>query len=176
MSDPTPSRLLRGSAVLRDSLVRELLDARLVAVLATFDPERGLHAVPVWYAAVSDGVVLATGSQSRKVRNLQREPRAALVVHDSRPGFEVCGVSLAGTVEIVRGAAARPLIDAVHKRYVLGAAQSDPAVADYLDSDDVALRFVPESALTADERSSAAAHRLRLVGGALPLVPTTPRS
>ena len=102
MSDPTPSRRLRGGAVLADALVRELLEARLVAVLATFDREWAIHAVPMWYAAGEDAIVLATSSRSRKVRNLERDPRATLVLHDSRPGFEVCGASIAGTVEIVR--------------------------------------------------------------------------
>ena len=84
--------------MLADALVRELLDARLVAVLATFDRTWAIHAVPMWYAAGEDAIVLATSSRSRKVRNLERDPRATLVLHDSRPGFEVCGVSIAGTV------------------------------------------------------------------------------
>jgi len=36
-------------------------------------------------------VILATGSRSRKVWNPEIDPRATLVVHDSRSGFEVCG-------------------------------------------------------------------------------------
>jgi hypothetical protein len=47
-------------------------------------------------------VILATSSRSRKVWNLERDPRATLVLHDSRPGCEVCGTSIAGRVEIVR--------------------------------------------------------------------------
>jgi hypothetical protein len=40
MSDAAPSRRLDGSAVLADALVRELLEARLIGVLATLDPIR----------------------------------------------------------------------------------------------------------------------------------------
>ena len=47
---PTPSRELRGSAVLSDPLVRELLELRLVAVLATNEPDGTVHAIPLWYA------------------------------------------------------------------------------------------------------------------------------
>jgi hypothetical protein len=50
----------------------------------------------MWYAP-HDGVVLfATSSKSRKVRNLEGDPRATLVLHDSRPGYEVCGASIVG--------------------------------------------------------------------------------
>jgi PPOX class probable F420-dependent enzyme len=175
MSDPTPSRHFVGD-VLADPLVRELLDARLVAVLATFDLEVAIHAVPMWYAVAEDAIVLATSSRSRKIRNLERDPRATLVLHDSRPGFEVCGASIAGTVEIAPVAGAPPLVELVHRRYVTAEGAADPAAAAFLASDDVALRFRPASALTWDERESDAAAALRRPGGALPLVPTDPRA
>ncbi len=155
--------------------MRELLEARLVGVVATMDPSGAIHAVPMWYAAGEGCVVLATGSRSRKVRNLEQDSRASLVLHDSRPGFEVCGVSIAGRAEVVRGPEARALIDLVHRRYVAADAPEEAAVQDFLASDDVALRFRPESALTWDERRSPANEALRNLGGALPLVPTDPR-
>jgi PPOX class probable F420-dependent enzyme len=154
--------------------VQELLGARLVAVFATFDRAGIIHAVPMWFAADEGAILLATGSSSRKVRNLESDSRATLVVHDSRPGFEICGVSIAGTVEVVSGAAARPLVDRVHDRYVTDT-EKDEVVRGFLDSDDVALRLDPESASTWDERGSVATERLRERGGALPLVSTEPR-
>jgi len=175
VSDPTPSRRLAGDAVLGDPLVRELLQARLVGVFATFDPNGTIHAVPMWYALGEGCAVLATGSRSRKVRNLEDDSRASLVLHDSRPGFEICGVSIAGRAEIVRGLEARPLVELVHRRYVAPDADEEAVVREFLASDDVALRFRPESALTWDERRSPASEALRKMGGALPLVPTDPR-
>jgi PPOX class probable F420-dependent enzyme len=174
VSDPTPSRLLRGD-VLADPLVRELVEARLVGVLATAEPSGRIHAVPMWFALDGETLVLATGSRSRKARNLRREPVATLVVHDSRPGMEVCGASIFGRVEIVAGAAAGPLVSRVHRRYVDARAVALAPVAAFLASDDVALRLSPEEAFTWDERASEAARALREVGGALPLVPTDPR-
>ncbi len=175
MSDPAPSKRLEGDAVLADDLVCELLAARLVGVLATLDSAGSIHAVPMWYAGGEACVILATGSRSRKVRNLEIDPRATLVVHDSRPGFEVCGASIAGTVEIVRGPEARGLVDRVHGRYVAERADEDPAIHEFFASDDVALRFHPLSALTWDERGSAASIALRATRAALPLEPTSPR-
>ena len=175
MGDPVPSKRLQGAHVFEDSLVRELVEARLIGVFATRDPLTSIHAVPMWYAVHEGRVLLATGSRSRKVRNLERDPRATLVVHDSRPGFEVCGTSISGEVEIVRGPEAVGLVDLVHARYVAEGADEDPAVRVFLTSDDVALRLRPIDALTWDERDSAASEALRARGAALPLVSTDPR-
>ncbi len=173
---PLPSRVLRASDVLADPLVRELIDARLVCVLATLEPDGSVHAVPLWLCDGGEVILLATFSGSRKLRNVERDPRATLVLHDSRPGFEVCGVTMRGRVEIVRGVAAAPLVERVHRRYLTEAGYDLPASREFLAGDDVALRFAPEAAVTWDERANPATGALRDAGGALPLEPTTPRS
>jgi PPOX class probable F420-dependent enzyme len=175
MAEPTPSSELRAGAVLRDSLVRELLAARLVGVLTTLEPDGSVHAVPMWLAATEDGIAFATSSRSRKLRNLERDPRATLVLHDSRAGMEICGVSLRGRVDIVRGADAAPLIQLVHRRYVTVAGLALPETRTFLDSDDVALLLVPEAVVSWDERRNPATLAVRDAGVALPLEPTTPR-
>jgi PPOX class probable F420-dependent enzyme len=175
MSAPTPSRDQDARATLSDPLVRELLAARLVGVLATLRPDGVVDAVPMWYAWHGDAVVLATGSRSRKVRNLAADPRATLLLHDSRPGYEVCGASITGTVEIVRGPAARPLVELVHRRYLVAESADDASVRAFLDSDDVALLLTPTTSVTWDERDSEAAEVVRARGWGLPLVPTGPR-
>jgi len=174
-ASPTPSLGLTGSAVLADPLVRELLEARLVGVLATIEPDGAVHAIPLWYASEGEAIVFATGSGSRKVRNLRHDPRATLVLHDSRPGFEVCGASIRGRVELVVGDAATPLVELVHRRYVTPAGERLPAAGVFLASDDIAVRLLPDSAVTWDERASPAARELRAADAALPLEPTAPR-
>jgi PPOX class probable F420-dependent enzyme len=175
VSQPTPSLELRGEAVLADRLVQELLAARLIGVLTTIEPGGSVHAVPMWLVPTDGAILLATGSRSRKVRNLERDPRATLVLHDSRPGAEVCGVSIQGRVELVRGAAAKPLVERVHQRYVSQKGLAIPVVREFFSFDDVAIRFIPEAAVTWDERKSAAARALHETDAALPLEPTTPR-
>jgi PPOX class probable F420-dependent enzyme len=173
-AEPTPSRTLRGDAILRDPLIRELVEARLIAILSTLEPDGSIHAVPLWYAG-GDAIVFATGSKSRKVRNLRRDPRATVVLHDSRPGMEICGASIRGTVEIVEGEPAGPLIEQVHRRYLTEAGLRLRETVDFLVFDDVALRFHPQAAVTWDERASAAAAAVRRTGGAVPIEPTSPR-
>ena len=176
MSDPNPSRRLVGESILIDDLVAELLDARLVSVFATLDRRGAIHAVPMWFARDEESILLATGSRSRKVENLNHDSRSTLVVHDSRAGFEVCGASIVGQTEVVHGAEAGLLIRRVHRRYVDEEGRMPEAARTFLESDDVALRFRPRSALTWDEREAEATTALRVSGRALPLLTTEPRS
>jgi PPOX class probable F420-dependent enzyme len=166
---------LHGPDVLADPLVRELLAARLVGVLATLDADGGVHAVAVWLAEHDGAIVFATNAASRKVRNLERDARGTLALHDSRPGLEVCGASIRGRATIVRGRDATPLIELVHRRYVAETGLALPAVARFLAGDDVAVVLEVESATTWDERANPAASELQASGEALPLVPTSPR-
>jgi PPOX class probable F420-dependent enzyme len=171
---PAASGRLTGDAVHADPLVRDLLRKRLVGVLATVEPDGAPHVVPLWYAADGRRVVLATSSRSRKVRNLERDPRATLCLHDSRPGTEVCGAALHGRVEIVRAPGAAGLVDLVHRRYVRDAGEMLPAVRAFLAYDDVALVLEVEHAWTWDERGKPATLALRATGDALSLEPTDP--
>ncbi len=175
VSQPAPSQELRGDAILAHPLVRELLAARLVAVLSTIEPDGAVHAVPMWLSGEAGEIVLASGARSRKVRNLERDDRATLTLHDSRPGCEVCGASLQGRVEIVQPPLAGPLVDLVHRRYVRETGLELPDVKAFLGHDEVALRFRPDLAITWDERQSPAAQALRRSGDALPLETTAPR-
>jgi PPOX class probable F420-dependent enzyme len=169
--DPAPSRPLHGSAVLRDPLVRELLALRTIAVLGTVGRDGLPHLTPIWFADGGEAIVMATASTSHKLVNLAREPRATLVLHDSRPGFEVCGASITGRVDVLRGPEAAPLVEQVHARYVDPAASRLPDVSGFLASDDVALRLVPQQAWTWDQRGTPADRALRAAGGGLPLEP-----
>lgn len=149
--------------------MRDLLSLRLVAVLGSLSRDGLPHLTPVWFADGGDALLLATASSSHKVANVVRNAHAALVVHDSGPGFHVRGVSMTGHVDVVRGPSAAPLVDLVHARYVDPAANRLPEVAAFLAADDVALRFVPARAWTWDQRGTPADEALRASGGAFPL-------
>ena len=173
-TSPTPSRALHGEAVLADALVSALLEARLVAVLATHEPDGAIHAVAVWYARDGDRIALATGSRSRKVENLVRDDRATLTLHDSRPGYEVCGACLVGRAAVVGGHGAVPLVELVHGRYV------EPAAAESAGGPGLPrfrrrrARVPAERAFTWDERGSDAARQLAESGLAIGLESTSP--
>jgi PPOX class probable F420-dependent enzyme len=171
-SGPTPSRETHGAAITREPLAADLLAAPLVASLATHDGEGRIHVVAMWFVLDGDRILLATGSRSRKLRNLQRDDRATLMVHDSRGGFDVRGICLQGRVDLVREPDARELVRRVHRKYVTE--RGAELAAEFLASDDVALVFRPERAFSWDETGSEAARVLREEGEYRPLLPTHP--
>ncbi|MFC6704592.1 pyridoxamine 5'-phosphate oxidase family protein [Flexivirga alba] len=58
--------------------LRSALDGTPIAHLATTLPDGAPHSVPVWIGTVGDRVAIMTGPDSRKARNLRRDPRVAI--------------------------------------------------------------------------------------------------
>jgi general stress protein 26 len=162
-------------AELDGPLARELLAAPLVATLATFEPGGGVYLNAMWFAWHDGALLLGTGATTRKVVNVERDPRASVLIHDSRVGFDVCGLRVSGRVDVVRGTAGAELVRVVHGRYLTDEAWSIPSVREFLEANDVALRLVPDQASVWDERGQAANRDLLARGGYRPLPPTSPR-
>jgi PPOX class probable F420-dependent enzyme len=57
---------------------RAHFDTAAVAHLATVLPDGGPHSVPLWVGTHGEHIVFLTGPESRKARNLRRDPRVAL--------------------------------------------------------------------------------------------------
>lgn len=76
-----------------------LRDPPRPAVVATRRADGGPHAAPVWYDLDGDTIVFTTGAGTVKGRNLARDPRVALCVHDDRPPFSF--VTVEGTAQLV---------------------------------------------------------------------------
>jgi len=57
------------------------------AVLSTVRADGRPHATPIWYDLDDEVLVFTTGASSVKGRNLRRDPRVTLCVHDERPPF-----------------------------------------------------------------------------------------
>jgi PPOX class probable F420-dependent enzyme len=76
------------------------LSAPRNAVVGTVDPDGSPHLTPVWYHYTGDCVYFFTRPDSRKVRNLQRDPRVTLCVDEPGP-LERCAI-IRGRAEIVR--------------------------------------------------------------------------
>ncbi|MFI9557878.1 PPOX class F420-dependent oxidoreductase [Nonomuraea endophytica] len=61
---------------------RKILDAPNIGVLATLNPDGSPQTSVVWVGTDGDDVVISSESGRRKVRNLERDPRASLSVFD----------------------------------------------------------------------------------------------
>jgi PPOX class probable F420-dependent enzyme len=162
---------VKAVELLDSDLARELLSARLIAKLGTFRPDGTIHLVPMWFLWEEGAVLMPTAGVSRKAQNAEKDARAAVMVDDSRGGLDVRGITLNGRIEIVRGAAAEPLIRRAHVKYLGERGAGLAPVREALDSDDVVLRFWPETGSSWD-LGSLPVSRLVLEQGAFePLTP-----
>ena len=117
------------------------LRQRHIAVLAMVDGFGEPHAVPTWYAVDGPKIVMVTGRGSRKHRNLERKPKATVViVHRSPPYYALmigCAADISGNgVALIRSKIAA--------RYL-----GEPELSTYLESrrerDSVVIRLEPLS-------------------------------
>jgi PPOX class probable F420-dependent enzyme len=80
----------------------ELLDEQRVVIATTIGPRGWPHSMPLWYV-VRDGDIWAwTFAKSQKVRNLERDDRATLLVETGHEYQELRGIQIEARVEIVR--------------------------------------------------------------------------
>jgi PPOX class probable F420-dependent enzyme len=102
----------------------DLLQQRLVAVLATYRRDGTVLLSPVWHEWQDGGFNVATGRNDVKARHLHRDPRASIVVYDDAPpyrGIEVRGrarLELEHADETTRRIATRYLGEAAGVAYV----------------------------------------------------------
>ena len=97
--------------------VRTVLDGTAIAHLATVLPDGAPHAVPIWIGTHGDHVAVLTGPDSRKARNMRRDPRVAISL--TAPGNPFQPVIIRGrVVEWIDGDAGWEIVDAVAKKYI----------------------------------------------------------
>lgn len=99
-----------------DPRVRELLEGRNFAHLATVLPDGGPHSVAVWIGLDGDRVLFFTQPSSRKARNLAADPRVAISIVDLAQPYRTA--YLRGEVVATReGDAALEVIDSLAMKY-----------------------------------------------------------
>jgi PPOX class probable F420-dependent enzyme len=122
--------------------VRTFLAGRRYAVLGTHDPDGGIRLAPIWFLFEDDRFYFATPFGSRKVKNVERNVSASVVVDAREPGRERW-VSASGPVEILRDGAAQATNARIWRRYLAPEALDGPIEAALRASDDVTLRLTP---------------------------------
>jgi PPOX class probable F420-dependent enzyme len=128
-----------------DDRLLALLDARLIATLATTNEDGSVYLSAVWFLRDGDDVLIATGGKTRKAQNAAARPRAAVLV-DTRGGGALRGAAATGTLTLVRGASARKLNERVWRKYLTTSGLAHPDVGEAIRAhDDVTLRFAPDA-------------------------------
>ncbi len=115
----------------------DLVELRLLAVLATHWPDGTVLLSPVWHEWRDGGFHVVTGSRDVKAAQLRRDPRASIVVCEHSPPYR--GVELRCSAQLLT-AGVQDVVKRIASRYLgrqAGAAYADSA------SDDLLIRLEP---------------------------------
>jgi PPOX class probable F420-dependent enzyme len=99
-----PSR--RDQITLSADEQRELIDSERVVVVGSHGPSGWPHLMPVWYVPRDGEIWIYTYAKSQKVRNLERDARATLLIETGHEYHELRGVMIEAESEIHREHAA----------------------------------------------------------------------
>jgi PPOX class probable F420-dependent enzyme len=95
--------------------VRQLLEGRNFAHIATLLPDGATHSVAIWIGTAGEQVFFFTQDGSRKARNLARDPRVAISIVDHANPYRTAWLR-GRVVETRTGDAAYALIDPMSER------------------------------------------------------------
>ena len=111
----------RGEIQLSDAEQRELIESERVVVVATFGPRGWPHLMPLWYVPRDGELWIYTYAKSQKVRNLERDPRATLLIETGHEYAELRGVMIEAEAQIHRDMeTVFPLAEQLTLRYAGG--------------------------------------------------------
>jgi len=95
-----PSR--RGQIKLTEDEQRELIENGRIVVVSSLGPRGWPHVMPLWYVPREGEVWVWTYAKSQKVRNLERDPRATLLIETGTEYDELRGVQIEAEAELIR--------------------------------------------------------------------------
>jgi len=92
----------RDEITLTPSEQAELLDSERVVIVSSHGPRGWPHSMPMWFTVRDGEIWVWTYAKSQKVRNLERDPRATLLVEAGHEYQELRGIQIEAEAEIVR--------------------------------------------------------------------------
>jgi PPOX class probable F420-dependent enzyme len=95
-----PSR--RDQITLSEAEQAEVLDSERVVVVSSIGPRGWPHSMPMWFVVRDGEIWVWSYAKSQKVRNLERDPRATLLVETGFEYVELRGIQIEAQAELVR--------------------------------------------------------------------------
>jgi PPOX class probable F420-dependent enzyme len=92
----------RDQITLSEAEQAELLDSERVAVVSSNGTRGWPHSMPMWFLVRDGEVWVWTYAKSQKVKNLERDPRATLLIETGVEYQELRGVQIEANAELVR--------------------------------------------------------------------------
>lgn len=94
-----PSR--RADITLTADEQRVILARAKTAIFATIGPDGVPDPIAMWFVLDDDGtIVMRTYAKSQKVRNVERDPRVAVLIEDGETYSTLRGLQLTGRIEL----------------------------------------------------------------------------
>ena len=92
----------RDQIKLTDAEQAELLDGERIVIVTSLGPRGWPHSMPMWFL-VRDGELWCwTYGKSQKVKNLERDPRATLLIEAGHEYTELRGIQIEAEAELIR--------------------------------------------------------------------------
>lgn len=88
--------------MLSEDELRQLLDEERIAVVSSLGPRGWPHSMPLWFVPREGEVWVWTYAKSQKVRNLERDPRATVLVEAGHDYSELRGAMIEAEAQIHR--------------------------------------------------------------------------
>jgi PPOX class probable F420-dependent enzyme len=146
----------RDRIKLSDQELLQLLESERIAVVSTLGPRGWPHTMPLWYVPREGEVWVWTYAKSQKVRNLERDPRATVLVEAGRSYGELRGAMIEAEAELHRDfEAVIGFAEELTVRYAEGISSVEGDARAALEAQApkrVAIRFRPLRVATWDHR------------------------
>jgi PPOX class probable F420-dependent enzyme len=130
------------------------IDGERTVIVTSFGPSGWPHSMPMWFVLREGEVWMWTYRASQKVRNLERDPRATLLVEAGESYDQLRGVMVEAEAELIDDHdAVLALGRELGGRYAPGAEgpEAEAALADQA-AKRVAIRFHPRRVVSWDHR------------------------
>jgi PPOX class probable F420-dependent enzyme len=92
----------RDQIRLSEEELRKLLETERIAVVSSIGPRGWPHSMPLWFVPREGEVWVWTYAKSQKVRNLERDPRATVLVEAGHEYGELRGAMIEAEAELHR--------------------------------------------------------------------------
>lgn len=79
-----------------------MLDAARTAILVTIGPDGVPDPTAMWFVVDGDRIVMRTYAKSQKVRNIERDPRVAVLIEDGETYDTLRGLQITGRIALSR--------------------------------------------------------------------------
>jgi PPOX class probable F420-dependent enzyme len=95
-----PSR--RDQIKLTEEEQQDLIDNERIVVVSSLGPRGWPHVMPLWYVPRDGEIWIWTYAKSQKVKNLERDPRATLLIETGIEYQQLRGVQIEAEAELIR--------------------------------------------------------------------------